>query len=109
MNDYKVDALTTCELLPDELTPPPPPAPADPVGESAQSSDGTRLIWAKGLPELRCSEWVAIGHRPLPTCANFRRLAPPRLARARKPASIVPAFALISPANMRHVRICLCP
>jgi hypothetical protein len=27
MNDYKVDALTTCELMPDELTPPPPPPP----------------------------------------------------------------------------------
>jgi hypothetical protein len=27
MYDYKVDALTTCELKPDELTPPPPPPP----------------------------------------------------------------------------------
>ena len=24
MNDHKVDALTTCELMPDELAPPPP-------------------------------------------------------------------------------------
>ena len=27
MNDYEVDALTTCELMPDELAPPPPPPP----------------------------------------------------------------------------------
>ena len=47
MNDYKVDALTTCELMPDELTPPPPPPPLPIQWQSAQSSDGTRLIWAK--------------------------------------------------------------